>query len=47
MTILHVVPGLEEGSNGIAVAAKLIAVEQGADLVEAQVFAWGEGGLCA
>ena len=33
MKILHVVPGLEEGGNGIAVAARLIAAEQGAELI--------------
>ena len=45
MKILHVVPGLDVVGNGIAVAAKLIAAEQGADLVEAQLFARGEGEL--
>ena len=45
MKILHVVPGLDVVGNGIAVAAKLIAAEQGADLVEARLFARGEGEL--
>lgn len=36
--ILHVVPGLDDPSNGIAVAAKLIAGEQGADLVDVRAF---------
>ena len=45
MRILHIVPGLEERGNGIAVAAKLIAAEQGADLIAARLFARGEGGL--
>ena len=31
---LHVVPGLDEPCNGIAVAAKLIADGQGADIVD-------------
>lgn len=43
MKILHVVPGLDELGNGIAVAAKLIADEQKADLVEARHFASGQG----
>ena len=34
MKILHIVPGLEEGGNGIAVAAKMIAVEQGGELID-------------
>lgn len=38
MRILHVVPGLKEPANGIAVAAKLIAREQQADLVETREF---------
>ena len=39
--ILHIVPGLNEQWNGIAVAAKLLAKEQGAELVEARgVNAW-------
>ena len=42
MRILHVVPGLDEVGNGISVAAKLIANEQGADLVEARLFASGK-----
>ena len=45
MRVLHVVPGLDVVGNGIAVAAKLIAAEQGADLVEARLFARGEGEL--
>ena len=45
MRVLHIVPGLDVVGNGIAVAAKLIAAEQGADLVEARLFARGEGGL--
>ena len=43
MKILHVVPGLDVIGNGIAVAAKLISEEQGADLIEARLFARGEG----
>ena len=35
--ILHVVPGLNEGDNGIAVAAKLIAAEQSKSGDEAEV----------
>jgi len=42
MRILHVVPGLDEVGNGISVAAKFIANEQGADLVEARLFASGK-----
>ena len=42
MMILHVVPGLDEVGNGISVAARLIANEQGADLVEARLFASGK-----
>ena len=42
MRILHVVPGLNEACNGISVAARLIANEQGADLVEARRFASGK-----
>ena len=42
MRILHVVPGLDEVGNGISVAARLIANEQGADLVEARLFASGK-----
>ena len=45
MKILHAVPGLGNPCNGIAVAARLVAREQGADLVEARQFARGEGGL--
>ena len=40
--ILHVVPGLDEIGNGIAVVAKLIAREQAAYLIEARRFAAGE-----
>ena len=47
MMILHVVPGLENACSGIAVAATLIAAEQGADLVEARLFARGAGTLDA
>ena len=38
MKILHVVPGLDNPFNGIAVAAKLIAGEQGAEIVDAREF---------
>ena len=38
MKILHVVPGLNEKWNGIAVAAKLIARSQNADIVDARQF---------
>ena len=41
MKILHVVPGLDEIGNGIAVAAKLIAGEQNAALVDAHDFSQG------
>ena len=34
MKILHLVPGLDNPANGIAVAAKLIAAAQGADLAD-------------
>ena len=34
--ILHIVPGLNAGWSGIAVAAKLLAKEQGAELVDAR-----------
>ncbi len=34
MRILHLVPGLEHAANGIAVAARMIAAEQGADIVD-------------
>ena len=37
--ILHVVPGLAEPFNGIAVAARLLATSQDADIVEARWFA--------
>ena len=47
MMILHVVPGLENACSGIVVAATLIAAEQGADLVEARLFARGAGTLDA
>ena len=42
MRILHVVLGLDEVGNGISVAARLIANEQRADLVEARLFASGK-----
>ena len=42
MKILHIVPGLEENGNGIAVVAKLIAGGQNADLVDARLFVCGE-----
>ena len=42
MRILHVIPGLDEVGNGISVAARLIANEQRADLVEARLFARGK-----
>ena len=42
LNVLHVVPGLDEVGNGISVAAKLIANEQKADLVEARIFARGK-----
>ena len=45
MRVLHIVPGLDVVGNGIAVSAKLIAAEQGADLVEARLFARGESTL--
>ena len=45
LKILHVVPGLDEVGNGISVAAKLIANEQGADLVEARLFASGKSDI--
>ncbi len=45
LKVLHVVPGLGEISNGIAVAAKLLSEEQGSDLIEARLFARGEGNL--
>ena len=45
MKILHVVSGLEDKGNGIAIAAKLIAGEQKADLVEARLFACGKCNL--
>ena len=35
MDVLHIVPGFDNPFNGIAVAAKLIAKEQAADIVEA------------
>ena len=38
MKILHVVPGLNNPFNGIAVAAKLIAGEQAAEMVDAREF---------
>ena len=41
MKILHIVPGLEEHANGIAVAARLIAGGQGADMADASAFVRG------
>ena len=41
--VLHVVPGLWEHRNGIAVAVRLIAADEGADLVDAADFAAGRG----
>lgn len=38
MHILHVVPGLDDPTNGIAVAAKMIAKRQGADIVDVRQF---------
>ena len=38
LNILHVVPGLDNPFNGIAVAAKLIAGEQAAEIVDAREF---------
>ena len=38
MKMLHVVPGLDNPTNGIAVAAKLIAGEQAAEIVGAREF---------
>ena len=38
LNILHVVPGLDNPFNGIAVAAKLIAEEQAAEIVDARGF---------
>ena len=38
LNILHVVPGLDNPFNGIAVAAKLIAGEQAAEMVDAREF---------
>lgn len=37
------IPGLANSANGMAVAARLIANEQGAELIDAQQFAEGEG----
>ena len=34
MKILHIVPGLNDPTNGIAVAAKMIARRQGADIID-------------
>lgn len=45
MKILHIVPGLDDPTNGIAVAAKLIAAEQGAaiaDVTSANVAGYDE-----
>ena len=41
MKILHVVPGLGETGNGIAVAAKMIAEEQGGELLDCSDFSTG------
>ena len=41
MKFLHVVPGLEKAGNGIAVAARLVADRQAAELVDAGVFSKG------
>ena len=38
MNILHIVPGLDNPFNGIAVAAKLIAGEQAAEMVDVREF---------
>ena len=38
LKILHIVPGLDNPFNGIAVAAKLIAGEQAAEMVDAREF---------
>ena len=38
MKVLHIVPGLDDQFNGIAVAAKLIAGEQAAEMVDAREF---------
>jgi glycosyltransferase involved in cell wall biosynthesis len=38
LNILHVIPGLDSPFNGIAVAAKLIAGEQAAEIVDAREF---------
>ena len=38
MKILHIVPGLNDPTNGIAVAAKMIAKRQGADIVDVRQF---------
>ena len=43
MKILHVVPGLAQNGNGIAVAAKLLAKDQSAALVETVDLACGQG----
>ena len=42
LKVLHVVPGLDEIGNGIAVAAKLIAGEQHADVVDTCKFIEGD-----
>ena len=41
MKILHVVPGQGETGNGIAVAAKMIAHEQGGELLDCSDFSTG------
>lgn len=38
MKILHIVPGLNDPTNGIAVAAKLIAAEQQTDVIDTREF---------
>ena len=47
MKILHVVPGLAQNGNGIAVAAKFLAKDQSAALVETVDFACGQGDVRA
>ena len=42
MKTLHLVPGLDEPCNGIVVAARLIAGEQGAALADARAFTAGQ-----
>lgn len=38
MKILHIVPGLNDPTNGIAVAAKMIARSQSADIIDTRQF---------